>query len=253
MLFDILPQTAYIYILIFARIGTLFMLVPAFSEQAVSVRVRLVLALMVSLMMYPMVATKYGVVPANFMGLLVAMGRELLVAMLIGMSAKLVMAGLQIAATAMAFQMGLSFAMGPDPSSGQQTVQLGTFMSMVAVTMIFVTNLHYLVIAAMHDSYTLFPVNQGLPVGDIAQYATDIIADAFVIGLKLAAPFIVYGLLFYFGLGILSRLMPQLQVFFIAMPANILVGTILFMILLVTIMNWYLGHVEEILGRFVIR
>ncbi|SNY94254.1 flagellar biosynthetic protein FliR [Cohaesibacter sp. ES.047] len=253
MLFNVLPQTAYIFILIFARIGTLFMLMPGFSEKAVSVRVRLILAVMVSLMLYPMVSGNYGVVPATFAGILAAMGKEMLIALLLGLSVKLIMAALQIASTTIAFQLGLSFAMGPDPSTGQQTVQLNTFLSTVAITLIFVTNLHYLMIGAMYDSYELFPVNQMLPLGDMADYATEILADSFVVGLKLSAPFIVYGLIFYFGLGILSRLMPQLQVFFIAMPANILIGMILFMLMLTTLMTWYMGHIEMVLGKFIAR
>lgn len=252
MLVETLPLTAYIFILIFARIGTIFMLMPGFSEKTVAVRIRLVLAVMVSIMMYPIVAENYGAVPANFWAVGVALLREMLVAALLGVSVRLVMAALQIAATTIAFQLGLSFAMGPDPSTGLQTVQLGTFLSTLAITMIFATDLHYLMIGAMHDSYQLFPVNQSLPVGDFANYAVDIVADSFVIAVKLSAPFIVYGLIFYFGLGLLSRLMPQLQVFFIAMPANILVGTILFMILLLTMMSWYLGHLETVLGKFVI-
>ena len=253
MLIDLLPQTAYIFILIFSRIGTLFMLLPAFSEKAVSVRLRLVIALMTCLVLYPMVSANYGAVPGTFAGILVAMGREMIVAALIGLSVKLVMTALQIAATTIAFQMGLSFAMGSDPSSGQQTVQIGTFLSMLAVTMIFITNLHYLMIAAMYDSYQLFPVNQPIAIGDIAQYATDILAESFVIGIKLASPFIVYGLIFQFALGLLSRLMPQLQVYFLAMPANIFVGLLLFMVLLLTMMTWYLGHIEEVLGQFIVR
>ncbi|WP_316860030.1 flagellar biosynthetic protein FliR [uncultured Cohaesibacter sp.] len=253
MLITFLPQTAYIFILIFARIGTLFMLLPAFSEQSISTRIRLILALMTSLVLYPLVSSNYGVVPQNFPAILFAMGKEMAIAVLIGLTVKLIMAALQIAATTIAFQLGLSFAMGSDPTSGQQTVQIGTFLSMLAVAMIFITNLHYLMIAAMYDSYQLFPVNQPLPVADIAQFATETLTQAFIIGMKLASPFIAYGLIFYFALGILSRLMPQLQVFFLAMPANILVGLMLFMIMLITMMSWYMGHIEAVIGRFIIR
>ena len=253
MLFEVLPQTAYIFILIFSRIGTIYMLMPAFSEQAVSVRIRLILALMTCLMLYPMVSGYYGAVPTSFIGILAAMGKEIVIAALLGLSMKLIMASLQIAATSIAFQLGLSFAMGPDPSTGQQTVQLNTFLSTMAITLIFVTNLHYLMIGAIYDSYQMFPVNQMLPVGDMAEYAVEIVADAFVVGLKLAAPFIAYGLTFYFALGLLARLMPQLQVFFVAMPANIIIGISLFAILLVTLMSWYMDHVETVLGRFILR
>ncbi|MCV6576483.1 MAG: flagellar biosynthetic protein FliR [Cohaesibacter sp.] len=252
MLIDILPQTAFIFMLIFARIGTLFMVLPAFSERAIPVRVRLILALTFTLMMYPMISGQFAKLPSTLFGALAAMGKEIVIALLIGLAIKLVTAALQIAATTIAFQLGLSFAMGPDMSTGGQTVTLGTFMSVLAVTMIFVTDLHYVMIVAMYDSYDLFPVNEMPPVGDMAEFATNTVAGAFLVGTKIAAPFIVYGLLFYFGLGLLSRLMPQLQVFFIAMPANITVGLILFVILLSTLMTWYMGHLEEVLGRFIV-
>lgn len=251
MLIEVLPQTAFIFMLIFARIGTLFMVLPAFSERAIPVRVRLVIAVTTSLMMYPLVSENFAKVPSTLFGAFAAMGKEIAVALLIGLAIKLVTSALQIAATTIAFQLGLSFAMGPDMSTGGQTVTIGTFMNMLAVTLIFVTDLHYVMIAAMYDSYQLFPVNQALPVGDMAQFASDTVSGAFLVGTKIAAPFIVYGLIFYFGLGLLSRLMPQLQVFFIAMPANITIGLILFMILFGTLMSWYMGHLEEVLGRFI--
>ncbi len=252
MLVNFLPLTAYVFVLIFARIGTFFMLLPGFSEKSVAVRIRLVLALAMSLMLYPLVSSNYGAVPSTLWGMVAALLTEVMIAVLLGLSVRMVMAALQIASTTIAFQLGLSFAMGPDPSTGQQTVQISTFLSVLAITLIFATDLHYLMIGAMHDSYQLFPVNKPLPIGDFADYVVQIMAESFVIALKLSAPFIVYGLIFYFGLGLLSRLMPQLQVFFIAMPANILVGIILFMILLVSMMGWYLGHMEAVLGRFLI-
>ena len=81
--------------------------------------------------------------------------------------------------------------------------------------------------------------------GDAAQMAIEAVAGAFVIGVQMWAPFIVFGLVFYLGLGILGRLMPQLQVFFIAMPATIAVGLVLFALLLAMMMGWYLMHFED--------
>ena len=62
--------------------------------------------------------------------------------------------------------------------------------------------------------------------------------------MQLSTPFIVFGLVFFLGLGILARLIPQIQVFFIAMPANIYIGTLLFLLLLGAMMNWYLSYYE---------
>lgn len=80
--------------------------------------------------------------------------------------------------------------------------------------------------------------------GDAAQTAIQSASSAFVIGVQMSAPFIVLGLVFYLGMGILARMMPQLQIFFLAMPATIWVGLILFALLLVMMMGWYLTHFE---------
>jgi flagellar biosynthetic protein FliR len=81
--------------------------------------------------------------------------------------------------------------------------------------------------------------------------AIQTIAESFRIGVQIAAPFIVFGLVFQLGLGVLSRLMPQIQIYFIAMPASIALGFLVLFLLIGTIMTWYLGHVEAVFGRFV--
>jgi flagellar biosynthetic protein FliR len=67
----------------------------------------------------------------------------------------------------------------------------------------------------------------------------------------MSAPFLAFGLIFYLGIGILSRLMPQVQIFFVAMPATIFAGMAIFALLLSAIMMWYLMHVREVLSLFV--
>src|SRR5581483_8393955 len=114
---------------------------------------------------------------------------------------------------------------------GQQGILLGNFLSVLGITMVFATDMHHLVIAGLNDSYTLFRPGEIPLMGDVAAAVTGVAASAFRIGIQLAAPFLVFGLLFNLGLGVLSRLMPQMQVFFIGMPLSILLG--LFLLLLV--------------------
>ena len=109
---------------------------------------------------------------------------------------------------------------------------MATFLSVVAVALIFAFDLHHLLIRAIADSYTLFRPGGGLPTGDFAALAVKVVAESFLVAIQLAAPFLVFGLVFYVGLGILSRLMPQVQIFFVAMPANILLGFVILMLLM---------------------
>ena len=86
--------------------------------------------------------------------------------------------------------------------------------------------------------------------GDAAEMAIRAVSAAFVIGVQMSAPFLVLGLVFYLGMGLLARMMPQLQVFFVVMPASIWVGLILVAILLAMMMGWYLTHFQNELALF---
>lgn len=249
-----LPDMAFLFMLIFARLGTMIMLMPALGESNVPTRIRLGLALSLTLVLYPLVSTRYvGGVPDQMLGIMLLLGGELLIGFFIGLATRLVMAAIQIAGTIIAGQSGLAFAMAFDPAQGQQGVIFSNFLSILAITLIFVTDLHFLLVGALHDSFLLFPPGSLMPVGDLAQNAVNTVGEAFSIGIRISAPFIVFGLVFYFGLGLLNRLMPQMQIFFIAMPANIFMGIGLLMLLLATLMTWYMGHVEATLSQFLVR
>ncbi|MBL9048266.1 MAG: flagellar biosynthetic protein FliR, partial [Tabrizicola sp.] len=81
------------------------------------------------------------------------------------------------------------------------------------------------------------------------EMALKLISEAFVVGVKVSAPFLVFGMVFYFAFGIVAKLMPQFQVFFISMPANILIGFVMLFVLIGTIMAWYMEHVAQGFGR----
>ncbi|MCB1472434.1 MAG: flagellar type III secretion system protein FliR [Rhodobiaceae bacterium] len=243
MTVTVLPELAAVFLLIFARLGTLVMLMPGVGDRAVPINVRLVFALVLTLLFYPVVAAQMPALPNSLFGIAVLGGSEMLVGLVIGMSARLILASMQIAGTTIAFQMGLGFALNVDPTQGQQGAIIGTFLSILALTLIFATDLHHPFVMALVQSYTLFQPGEILPSGDLMQVAITLFTRMFVVGVQVSAPFIVFGLVFYLGLGLLSRLMPQIQIFFIAMPANIMLGFVLFVAVLGIVMAWYLDHV----------
>src|SRR5205085_8796871 len=104
-----------------------------------------------------------------------------------------------------------------------------------------------LVIAALNDSYLLFKPGDVPVIGDVAALTTRTIAGAFKVGIQLSAPFLVFGLLFNLGLGVLSRLMPQMQVFFVGMPLSILVGLLILFLVIGAIMTTFLSYTENVL------
>ena len=248
---DFLPQTAFIFLLVFSRIAAMLMLMPALGEASIPAQARLIMALLLSLIMMPLVAGNYGTLPETIPALVFMVVHEIVVGLFIGSAARLIMSALHVAGNIIALQMSLAFAQNVDPTQGMQGVMIANFLSLLAVTLIFATGLDHLLIAAMRDSYEIFRPGAAMPVGDFTQMVVKIVSGAFRLGLQLAAPFLVFGLIFYLGIGILSRLMPQIQIFFIAMPANIGLGLILLMLLLGAMMTWFLQSFEQTISMFV--
>ena len=242
-----LPVYAAVFMLSFARIGTMVMLLPGLGEMTVSPRVRLTIALVLTAVIMPLHRNDYQIDLRAFGPVLLTLGQELLIGIVLGLLARLTIAALQIAGSVVAQQMGLGFVTAVDPTQGQQGVIVGNFLGVLGVTLIFATDLHYLVIAALNDSYTLFRPGEVPIMGDAANLLTGTVASAFRIGVQLAAPFLVFGLLFNLGLGVLSRLMPQMQVFFVGLPLSILLGFLILLAVIGAMMAVFLGHVEDVL------
>ncbi len=241
-----LPETAYLFMLIFARVGTMLMLIPALGEQNIPGRLRLSFALALCLIFYPLLADSLPQLPTDILAIVGLLFHEIIVGLILGGIARLVVQATQIAGAVIAYQAGLSVAQVADPTQGGiQGVLIGSFLSFLGIALIFATDLHHVALAAIYDSYMIFSPTAPLMWGDALQMALNATAASFVIGVQMSAPFIVFGLVFYLGLGILARLMPQLQVFFLAMPATIGVGLILMALLLSMMMGWYLMHFED--------
>ncbi len=243
---DLLPSIAFSYLLIFARVGTMLMLVPALGEQTVPQRMRLTFALLLTLILYPLLAEAVPAMPADFPGIAALLFHELAVGLILGAISRLIVTSTQVAGSIIAFQIGLSVAQAADPTQGGiQGAVIGSFLSFLGITLIFAMDLHHVALAAIHDSYMLFSPTDPLMFDDAAQYALRTVVGAFNVGVQMSAPFIVFGLIFYLGAGILGRLMPQLQVFFVLMPASVGVGLVLFALLLMMMMGLYVMHFES--------
>ncbi len=242
-----LPVLAATFLLSFARVGTMVMLLPGLGEMTVSPRVRLTIALVLTAVIMPLHRNDYQIDLRAFGPVLLTLGQELLVGVVLGLLARLTIAALQIAGSVAAQQMGLGFVTAVDPTQGQQGMIVGNFLGVLGVTLVFATDMHHLVIAALNDSYTLFRPGEVPVLGDVASILTTTVTGTFRIGVQLAAPFLVFGLLFNLGLGVLSRLMPQMQVFFVGMPLSILVGFLILLLVIGAMMMTFLDYLESVL------
>jgi flagellar biosynthetic protein FliR len=228
--------------LVFARIGAMVMLLPGLGESNIPVRVKLAIALLLTLIILPLHRNAYHVDLNSMTSLMVLMVYEIIIGIVLGATARVTLSALQVAGSVIAQQLGLGFVTAVDPTQGQQGLLIGNFLTMLGITLLFATDTHHLVIAALNESYRIFSPGEAMPTGDVAALATRAFAAAFKIGMQLAAPFLVFGLVFNIGLGVLARLMPQMQVYFVGVPLSIMIGFLIFALVLSAMMGSYLDY-----------
>jgi len=237
-----LPAIGATFLLIFARTGTMMMLMPGIGEQNVSPRMRLTIAVILAAVLLPLHRADYHFDAGALGPAIVMLVDEIVIGAVLGLTARLTISALDVAGSVIAQQLGLGFVTSIDPTQGEQGAILGNFLTLLGVTLFFATDMHYLVIAALNDSYTLFAPGEVPASGDVAALVTKTVSGAFRIGIQLSAPFLIFGLLFNLGLGVLSRLMPQMQVFFVALPASISIGLLFLILMLGSMMGLFLDY-----------
>jgi flagellar biosynthetic protein FliR len=247
VLSEFLTKDLLTLFLIFVRIGSAVMVLPGFGDGYVTPRFRLMLALAISVVVSPIVGPTIPDFPDNALAGFVVIGGEAMIGLFLGFVARLVVAALQIAGTVIAYNTGMANAFIFDPISAQQGALPATFLTILGLVMIFVTNLHHLMLSAVVDSYTLFVPGQMPPVDDFSAVVARTMAASFRMALEIAAPFIMVGITFYTGLGLLARLMPQVQVFFIGLPVQITLALIVLSLSISAVMMWFLKNFETTL------
>lgn len=245
----ILPQIGALFVLVFARVGTLVMLMPGIGERFIFSRARLSLAFFIALVILPMARPSLQI-PDTLPALCTLLIGELLIGLIIGVCARLVMAALQTAGTIVAQSMGLGFAMTVDPTAGNQNPSIGNFLTMLGITLVLASDLHHIAIAAIHESYRLLPPGGAPDLTDVMTLAIRSTAQGFALAVQISAPFIVFGLLFNLGLGVLARMMPQLQVFFLAVPASIFGGMLVLLVVIGVMMSVFMNGLGVFLRQF---
>ena len=138
------------------------------------------------------------------------------------------MGALSVAGEIVSLQTTLSFAQTTNPLQAQPTASVSSFLAILGLTLVFVTDLHQMFISAIVHSYGLFPAGRTPRIDDFAELAVKTFAQTFTLGLQLSAPVMVFALVFNTALGLVARIMPQFQVFFAAQPLNLLLGLSVF-------------------------
>jgi flagellar biosynthetic protein FliR len=239
-----LPGYAYAFVMVLARVGAAVMLLPGFGEAEVPMPVRAGLAVALALVMLPVVSPLLPPEPGEPLRALLGVAAEVVAGLWLGWLARLLVLALPMAAQLAAGMIGLANVLQPDPALGPQTSALARLFALAAPVAIMAAGLHALPLAALEGSYHVMPPGLALPGDDAAQAVVQAVGASFGLALRLAAPFVLASIVWNVALGLLAKLVPQLQVYFAAMPAQILGGILLVGLLSSAVLSAWLGELR---------
>lgn len=251
MVYQLTNEFVFGMLLIFCRIGSALAFMPLFSEINISTQFRLLFALVISYSFVQMVGIAIPPMPSGFLDLALLVIFEILTGVMMGIIAKTIITALHTTGMIIAFQSGLSSGMIFDPMQGAQSSIFGNILSIAFMATLFSYDGHLYIIKTLASSYNMFSVGSFLEFfNDFTDTLIKTVSNAFNVGVKLAIPFLIVGLVFFLGAGVLSRLMPQLQIFFILLPAQILISLFIFFITIGSVLVWFTDHFYESIKIF---
>ena len=252
MLEEITVPTIFSYFLVLCRVGAGVMLMPGISENYISPRFRVMVAIGLAVILTPLVKNSLPELPDSVLRMFLIITSEIIIGLLIGTVAKILLSALHIAGTIISFQAGLAAATFFDPAQGGQSSSISVFLTTLGTVLIFTTGLHHVFITGIADSYALFSPGSELLMGDFVESLSKAVSGSFEVGMKIAAPQIVMGLLLYLGAGVMARLMPQMQIFFVMMPLQIALAFFVLMATLSAGMMLFIEFYSEFMGNFLV-
>lgn len=226
-----LPSGAFAFVLVLARVSAAVMLLPGLGESDPPPMLRAGLAGAVTLLLLPLVQP---LIPPEPVALVPAAGMvmaEVVTGLWLGWLARVLVLALPMAGQIAAYMIGLANVLEPDGGLGAQSTALGRLFSLAATVAVLASGLWALPVAALAGSFRLIAPGALLPAADSAAAAAAAVAWGFALAVRLAAPFVLASIVWQVASGVVARLIPRLQVYFLAMPAQILGGLLLLALL----------------------
>ncbi|WP_305043265.1 flagellar biosynthetic protein FliR [Geoalkalibacter sp.] len=219
----LLPSVAHFqsFLVCFARVGTLMAVLPVFGGGQVPARVRIGLAVTMSLVVYPLAQPYIPRISFEIVSLALLVLSEALIGLLFGFIAQFVFSAVELGGTAISYKMGFAAANVFDPQTQRQVSVIPQFQNILAILIFLSLDMHHLFLRVLAESYAvLAPGDAGLSQGALG-YVIGLSSSIFVLGIKLAAPVLAVLILSSVVLGVMARVFPQLNVFFLSFPLNI--------------------------------
>lgn len=219
----LLPDSAAVFLLMLVRVGTMLMLMPGISGRGVSTPIKVVFAVVLTLALTPFAPA--GSAELSETGRFVAgVFQEFLVGLLMGFGIAMIFGAIEVAASLINIQMGLNLSPTFNPTFNMTGAPLDTFYLIVATLIFFGVNAHHIVILALARSFETLPVGTASISPGGEGTLIDLTATMFFNALRIGLPVAGTLLIADIAMGLLSRMVPQMNVFFVGLPAKILAG-----------------------------
>lgn len=250
MFSDILNLNVFIFLIVFCRVAGALMVMPVFADAQIPMDIQLAFALAVAFVLTPVVGKSVPPIPESASLLILLVVSEIVIGVFLGAVARTLIGALHVAGSVIAFVSSLANAMVWDPITEQQGALVTGYLGLIALVLVLVSDLHHLMLKGIADSYTLFVPGHPLSFHDAGELLSRHVAGSFRLGVQLAAPFVIFNLAFNLALGLLSRLMPQMQVFFVGLPFQLAANLLLMGITTSAIFMVFLRYYEDALAAF---
>ena len=248
--YDLMQNHAAVFLLMLTRVTGIFILSPFFGSLNVPQTIRVGAAVAFSFAIFPVVDGLGAVAaPGSVLGFAAAVVRELFVGWLIGFVAYVSFAAINMAGKMMDMQVGFSIVNVMDPTSGQQIPLIGSFLYNLGLIVFVVTNGHHMIITALAESFRVVPLLTMQPNLSLTMIMVNFTNGIFVTGMKIAMPVTFAILLVNVALGILARTMPQMNIFVVGIPLQLMVGVSILAMLLPFYVMFLGGMFDEMYGK----
>src|SRR5574344_455078 len=223
------PKNLILFICVFTRVGGLFTSAPLFSTYPIPAQVKTWLVALIAFIMFPIVLAKTNfLMPTSSPELTLILLKEFMIGYIIGFVANLVFMAVDVAANLTSLQMSLSVAQAVNPLSGENSVVMSQAYGYLAAMVFIVLNAHQWLFSAVFASFTKIPVSYSFLIdGQITQQIIYLTGQLFVLGLGIALPIFSVLLITDVLLGFVAKMMPQMNIFMVAMPLKIYIGLLL--------------------------
>ncbi|MCI6285147.1 flagellar biosynthetic protein FliR [Selenomonas sp.] len=249
-LFTLLQDHAAVFLLMLTRCSGIFLIAPFFGSLNIPVQFRAAAAFLFAVVLFPVVDA-LGIVaaPSTMLAYGVAVLSELFIGWLIGFVAYVCFSAIHMAGKVMDMQVGFAVVNVMDPTSGQQIPLIGSFLYNLGIIVFLVTNGHHMIITALAESFRMVPILTMQPNLSLSMIMVNFVNGIFLTGMKVAMPVTFAILLVNVALGILARTMPQMNIFVVGIPMQLMIGVGVLAMLLPFYVMFLGGMFDEMYGK----